>query len=41
MRDRSLCVMLVLLAASWTVQRDYEKLQQWMKASADGGEAAG
>jgi MFS family permease len=33
-------LVLVLLAASWTVRRDYEKLQQWMRTRAGGGEAA-
>jgi hypothetical protein len=31
---------LVLRAASWTVQSDYEKLQKWMKASAGGTHVA-
>jgi MFS family permease len=29
-------LVLVLLAAAWTVRSDYEKLQKWMKASAGG-----
>jgi hypothetical protein len=33
-------LVLVLLAASWTVQSDYEKLQKWMKASGGGADAA-
>ena len=32
-------LVLVLLAASRTVQRDYEKLQQWMKNQAGGADA--
>ena len=33
-------LVLVLLAAAWTVRSDYEKLQKWMKASASGPDAA-
>src|SRR5207237_1256106 len=32
----SSALVLVLLAASWTVQGDYEKLQKWMKTRAKG-----
>jgi MFS family permease len=37
----SCTLVLVLLAASWTVQSDYENLQKWMKASATGAGPAG
>ena len=37
----SCILVLVLLAASWTVQSDYEKLQKWMKASATGAGPGG
>jgi predicted MFS family arabinose efflux permease len=37
----SAALVVVLLAASWTVQSDYEKLQKWMKASAEIAEATG
>jgi MFS family permease len=34
-------LVLVLLAASWTVQSDYEKLQKWMKSRAGGADGGG
>jgi predicted MFS family arabinose efflux permease len=37
----SAALVLVLLAASWTVRSDFEKLQRWMKASAEGAAATG
>jgi MFS family permease len=36
----SAVLVLVLLAASWTVQSDYEKLQNWMKSRTEGAEPA-
>jgi hypothetical protein len=37
----SAVLVLVLLAASWTVGRDHEKLQKWMKARAEMAAATG
>jgi hypothetical protein len=37
----SAALVLVLLAASWTVRTDYEKLQRWMKDNTAGVQAPG